>query len=74
MGSIRTLIISTASLSSSIYGHPLSAYSETNEEEPDIDYGSLEFYEKMAVIMFLVLLGGCFAGNVQLIVAIATNF
>jgi hypothetical protein len=66
LGSIRTIIIAVASLSSSIYGHPLNAYTtkEVEGEEPNIDYGSADFYEKMIVIMALVLLGGAFAGNI----------
>jgi hypothetical protein len=65
LGSIRTLILATTSLASSIYGHPLSTYTnkEVLEEEPPIDYGSADFIEKMIVVMALVLLGGAFAGN-----------
>jgi hypothetical protein len=62
LGSIRTIMLAATSFSSSIYGHPLSAYSEGNEEEAPIDYGSPEFFEQMVVIMALVLIGGCFAG------------
>jgi hypothetical protein len=68
MGSIRTFTIAATSLISSIYGHPLSAYTnkEVLEEEPPIDYGSAEFVEKMVVVMALVLLGGAFAGILQI--------
>ncbi|RCI01946.1 hypothetical protein CU098_012198 [Rhizopus stolonifer] len=64
ISNIRTLVIATASLFTSIYGHPLSAYTipEVDAEEPKIDYGSPEFYEKLIVIFGLVLLGGVFAG------------
>ncbi|KAI9276050.1 hypothetical protein BY458DRAFT_532995 [Sporodiniella umbellata] len=61
LSSLRTLVITSISLISSIYGHPLSTLSET-AEEPDIDYGSPEFYEKLLLIFGLVLLGGVFAG------------
>ncbi|KAG1447709.1 hypothetical protein G6F56_009175 [Rhizopus delemar] len=61
IGSLRTLTITSISLISSIYGHPLSALSETTEE-PEIDYSSPEFYEKLVLIFGLVLLGGVFAG------------
>lgn len=65
LGSIRTIILTTVSLTSSIYGHPLSQYTnqEVAVEEPEIDYGSPEFYEKLAIIMVLVLTGGAFAGK-----------
>lgn len=65
LGSIRTLIIATASFTSSIYGHPLSAFTqqEVTGEEPLIDYTSADFIEKMSVVMVLVLLGGAFAGK-----------
>ncbi|ORE05698.1 DUF21-domain-containing protein [Rhizopus microsporus var. microsporus] len=62
IGSIRTFTLALVSLTSSIYGHPLSSYSASEADEPEIDYGSPAFYEKMAIIMFLVLLGGVFAG------------
>ncbi|CEG75998.1 Putative Morphology protein [Rhizopus microsporus] len=62
VGSIRTFTLALVSLTSSIYGHPLSSYSAPEADEPEIDYGSPAFYEKMAIIMFLVLLGGVFAG------------
>jgi hypothetical protein len=65
LGSIRLIILATASFTSSIYGHPLSIYTKQEvggEEEPSIDFGSPEFYEKMVVIMILVLVGGAFAG------------
>lgn len=56
--------MATASFTSAIYGHPLNAYTnqEVSGEEPNIDFGSAEFYEKMIVIMVLVLVGGAFAG------------
>jgi hypothetical protein len=60
--------LATASFTSAIYGHPLSAYTKQEvggEEEPTIDYGSPEFYEKMIVIMALVLVGGAFAGVIK---------
>lgn len=64
ISSIRTILLATVSLTSTIYGHPLSQY--TNQEvavqEPEVDYGSAEFYEKLVVIMILVLTGGAFAG------------
>ncbi|KAI8647409.1 hypothetical protein BD408DRAFT_334810 [Parasitella parasitica] len=64
LSSVRTVVLATISLTSTIYGHPLSQY--TNPEvivtEPEIDYGSPEFYEKLAIIMALVLTGGAFAG------------
>lgn len=63
IGSIRTFTLALVSLTSSIYGHPLSSYSAPEADEPEIDYGSPAFYEKMAIIMFLVLLGGVFAGK-----------
>lgn len=64
LGSIRSIILATASFTSAIYGHPLNAYTnqEVSGEEPNIDFGSAEFYEKMIVIMVLVLVGGAFAG------------
>ncbi|KAG2213774.1 hypothetical protein INT46_005229, partial [Mucor plumbeus] len=64
LSSIRTVILATVSLASSIYGHPLSQYTnqEVAAEEPEIDFGSAEFYEKLVVIMILVLTGGAFAG------------
>jgi len=67
LGSIRTLILATVSLTSTIYGHPLSQYTnqEVAVEEPEIDYGSAEFYEKLVVIMVLVLTGGAFAGKIH---------
>lgn len=65
LGSIRTLIIATASFTTSIYGHPLKAFQEVTGEEPPIDYGSADFIEKMTVVMFLVLLGGAFAGKIK---------
>jgi CBS domain containing-hemolysin-like protein len=58
-------MLTSISLISSVYGHPLSSYTnipEANTEEPEIDYGSPEFYEKLVLIMGLVLLGGVFAG------------
>jgi hypothetical protein len=65
LSSIRTVILATVSLASSIYGHPLSQYTnqEVAAEEPEIDFGSAEFYEKLVVIMILVLTGGAFAGK-----------
>lgn len=66
IGSIRTIMLTSISLISSVYGHPLSSYTNTpeaNTEEPEIDYGSPEFYEKLVLIMGLVLLGGVFAGK-----------
>lgn len=60
--SIRTIIVAIASLSTSIYGHPLISSSETSEEEGPVDYGSAAFWEKMTVVMFLVVIGGAFAG------------
>lgn len=67
LSSIRTAILATLSLASSIYGHPLSQYTTTNQEvageEPEVDYGSAEFYEKLVIIMALVLIGGAFAGT-----------
>lgn len=64
-GSIRTITLAIVSLISSIYGHPLSQYTnqEVAVEEPEIDYGSPEFYENLVVIMVLVLTGGAFAGK-----------
>ncbi|KAF1803792.1 hypothetical protein FB192DRAFT_1277127 [Mucor lusitanicus] len=64
LSSIRTIILATVSLTSTIYGHPLSQYTnqEVAVEEPEVDYGSAEFYEKLVVIMILVLTGGAFAG------------
>jgi hypothetical protein len=59
-------MLTSISLISSVYGHPLSSYTnipEANTEEPEIDYGSPEFYEKLVLIMGLVLLGGVFAGK-----------
>lgn len=65
--SIRTIFIATVSLISTIYGHPLQYTTNTDapetHEEPQIDYGSPEFYEKLVIIMALVLLGGVFAGK-----------
>ncbi|CEP17632.1 hypothetical protein [Parasitella parasitica] len=64
LNSIRAIVLATISLTSTIYGHPLSQY--TNQpvivNEPEIDYGSPEFYEKLVIIMALVLTGGAFAG------------
>jgi hypothetical protein len=59
--SIRRVVFATLTGLTSIYGHPL--LSTQDEDEPDIDFGSPEFYEKMVVIMALVLLGGAFAGK-----------
>lgn len=68
LSSIRTIILATVSLTSTIYGHPLSQYTnqEVAVEEPEVDYGSAEFYEKLVVIMILVLTGGAFAGKMSI--------
>ncbi|OBZ91946.1 Protein MAM3 [Choanephora cucurbitarum] len=58
----RTLVVAAASLFTSIYGQPLNPYAEPEAEEPEIDYGSAEFYEKLVIIFGLVIIGGVFAG------------
>lgn len=65
LGSIRSLVLVATSLTSSIYGHPLSAYTTTEgaTEEAPIEYGSAKFFEQMVVVMILVLVGGAFAGK-----------
>ncbi|KAI8974735.1 hypothetical protein BDB01DRAFT_806285 [Pilobolus umbonatus] len=61
-GSIRTLIIGSSSVISSVYGHPLLISGHGGGEEKPIDFGSIEFYENMATIFGLVIIGGVFAG------------
>ncbi|CDS10379.1 hypothetical protein LRAMOSA03055 [Lichtheimia ramosa] len=57
---IRTLLFALSSLASLIHGYPAAAIVATEAEA--IDYGSAEFLEKVFIIIFLVLLGGVFAG------------
>lgn len=59
---IRTLLFALSSLASLIHGYPAAAIVATDAEEK-IDYGSAEFLEKVFIIIFLVLLGGVFAGR-----------
>lgn len=61
----RTLVVAAASLFTSIYGQPLNAHiaPEIETEEPEIEYGSAEFFEKLVVIFGLVIIGGVFAGK-----------
>lgn len=58
---IRTLLFALSSLASLIHGYPAAAIVATEAEA--IDYGSAEFLEKVFIIIFLVLLGGVFAGK-----------
>lgn len=41
-----------------------AAYKALSETEPKEPIGSVEFYEKLAISMLLVLAGGVFAGYV----------
>ncbi|CAO3675260.1 unnamed protein product [Umbelopsis ramanniana] len=55
----RLSIILGTSLLSATHGSPI--YTQ-DAEEPDIDFGSAEFWTKVGTILTLVLLGGIFAG------------
>lgn len=58
---IRTSLFALTSLASLIHGYPATAAIVASEAEK-ISYGSAEFLEKVFIIIFLVLLGGVFAG------------
>ncbi|KAI8982438.1 hypothetical protein BDF20DRAFT_866933 [Mycotypha africana] len=65
LNSVKAALFAVGSFSTSIYGHPLNILSSDDgltPEEPPIDYGSAEFYERLIVIAVLVLTGGVFAG------------
>ncbi|KAI9022312.1 hypothetical protein CLU79DRAFT_752167 [Phycomyces nitens] len=55
---IRTFLLTTLSFSSQIYGQPIAGLVESVGN----DYGSASFWEKVLVIIVLVLIGGIFAG------------
>lgn len=61
---VRISLLALTSLATSIYGYPTSRiFSEEDEIEPDFnDYMSFKFWEKIIVVVALVLLGGVFAG------------
>ncbi|KAL1929730.1 hypothetical protein VTP01DRAFT_1868 [Rhizomucor pusillus] len=61
---VRISLLALTSLATSIYGYPTSRIlSEEDEIEPDFnDYMSFKFWEKIIVVVALVLLGGVFAG------------
>ncbi|KAI7849829.1 hypothetical protein BDC45DRAFT_519701 [Circinella umbellata] len=60
ISALRALLVALSSLTSFIYAYPTTMLEVA--EEPRIDIGSPEFWEKVAVVLFLVLLGGAFAG------------
>jgi hypothetical protein len=66
LNSVRTVLLASLSCITSIYGHPLTL-TAAEEAEPEIDFGSAEFYEKIIVIFALVLIGGVFAGTLILL-------
>ena len=61
ISALRALLVALSSLTSFIYAYPTTMLEVA--EEPRIDIGSPEFWEKVAVVLFLVLLGGAFAGK-----------
>ncbi|KAI9314164.1 hypothetical protein BX666DRAFT_1862814 [Dichotomocladium elegans] len=61
INALRTSFLALAQLASVIYGYP-TGFVIQEEEKLEIDWGSPEFLEKVAIIIFLVLLGGVFAG------------
>lgn len=62
---IRTSLFALTSLASLIHGYPATAIVASDAEK--ISYGSAEFLEKVFIIIFLVLLGGVFAGALMTI-------
>jgi hypothetical protein len=61
---LRLSIILGTSVLSATHGSPIYAQ---DAEEPDIDFGSAEFWTKVSTILTLVLLGGVFAGEQQVL-------
>lgn len=64
---LRSLFLSIVSLASNIHGYPttpsFNITEASNEEAPNVDYGSPEFFERVVAISVLVVLGGVFAGT-----------